>query len=60
MLKIEFETDNAAFEGDMCTEEVAAILRKIADRLESRGSADDCGTVTDSNGNTVGTWECSR
>ena len=60
MFKVAFRTDNAAFDGDMYTEEVAAILRKLADRLEGMGAADATGNLTDTNGNVVGTWTGSR
>lgn len=55
MFKIEFETDNAAFE-DMQTEEVARILREIADKVENGSFSFACGVVRDYNGNTVGKW----
>jgi CBS domain-containing protein len=42
--------DNAAFEDDPL-EEVARILRAVADRIES---GNDEGPVRDENGNTVG------
>jgi len=53
MLKIEFETDNAAFaEGGVL--EVARVLRSVADRVEG-GEIE--GPLTDSNGNRIGSWE---
>lgn len=55
MLRIEFETDNDAFE-DSLTSEVARILREIANKIEN---GDDLGggSVKDVNGNTIGSWE---
>ena len=54
--RLSIETDNAAFE-DYPGQEVARILRKLADRVDSCGddleSADGVGLV-DYNGNTVG------
>ena len=55
MLKIEFETENAAFH-DNLTGECARILRALADRLDAFGDASDNGLLRDSNGNLVGTW----
>jgi hypothetical protein len=52
MLKIEIETDNAAFEYPR--EECARILRDIADSLEGGRNG---GVCIDANGNRVGTWE---
>jgi hypothetical protein len=48
--KIEFDTDNAAFDGQWAPE-TARILRNIADKIEN-GKAS--GKVLDENGNTVG------
>lgn len=51
--RLEFETDNAAFEGDQKLFECARILRRAADQLFSgRGSAE----IRDVNGNLVGAW----
>ncbi len=58
MFKLEFATDNAAFESAP-ESEVARILREIADRIEGAGSARGLtigGKVADENGNTVGKW----
>lgn len=67
MFKLKIETDNAAFRDPYCDsedecdpahvlasrEEVARILRKVADKVES-----DCvqGAVYDANGNRVGNF----
>ena len=53
MFKIEFATDNAAFD-DHPQYEVARILRMAADRVADGNTS---GQVRDGNGNTVGTWE---
>ena len=50
-MKIEFNTDNAAFE-DLQSESVR-ILRDIAKKIESGKVA---GKIVDINGNTCGTW----
>lgn len=56
MLKIEFETDNAAFGDGNATYETARILRNIADRI--KGGATEGGAY-DFNGNHVGKWSVS-
>ena len=56
MLKIEFETDNAAFFDGNATHETARILRNIADRIESGATE---GGAHDFNGNRVGKWSVS-
>lgn len=52
--RIEIKTDNAAFEDDPGYE-VARILRKLADRVESEGL--DQVRLMDINGNCVGSVE---
>lgn len=57
-LKIEIKTDNAAF-GDTaieCGEEVARILRELAERIEADGPPEVGGRygAYDANGNCVG------
>jgi hypothetical protein len=54
--KMQFETDNAAFEGDPAPE-IARILRQTAEAIES-GCAHSL--VKDVNGNTVGQWKLSE
>ena len=54
MLTLKVDTDNAAFEGDLLTEECARILRYVADQLEGECRTD--GTILDANGNRVGKW----
>lgn len=54
MFKLEFTTDNAAFEGDDGANEVARILKKIANAVSGDGS--EGGTIHDFNGNKVGQW----
>jgi hypothetical protein len=53
MLRIEFETDNAAF-NDAPEFEVARILREMADRIELLGGGFYSGPVRDVNGNKIG------
>jgi hypothetical protein len=48
-------TDNAAFEGDLCGEELARILFELATRVTPAGSlTKDEWTLRDVNGNVVG------
>jgi hypothetical protein len=49
--QLEIKTGNAAFEGDLWSEEVAHILRKTAKLIEA-GFAE--GVIHDTNGNKVG------
>lgn len=56
--KVEFSTDNAAFECDGATVtgrniEIARILRQIAEQVDND---EESGSVRDANGNKVGTW----
>lgn len=52
LVKIEFETGNAAFE-DSTTEEIALILERLAKKFREDGDLDGhC--LLDTNGNTVG------
>ena len=53
MFTLTLHTDHAAFEGGQRTLEIARILRTLASRLLLQGLEDS--TITDSNGNTVGT-----
>ena len=58
MFKIEFSTDNAAFDesdGYQAEREIRDILHKIAYYVTHHG--DKSGMVRDSNGNTIGKWE---
>lgn len=56
MFKLKIRTDNAAFE-DGAPQELARVLRKLADRLDQTAAGeDDGGTVRDVNGNLVGDW----
>ena len=53
---VQFSMDNAAFDGQP-SEEVARILRQIAQRIEDEGDVPEFFTnCRDSNGNTVGTY----
>lgn len=51
-MKIQFKTDNAAFEENRELE-VADILKRIAYRVEEGATE---GVIMDSNGNKVGHW----
>jgi len=57
MFKIEFETDNAAFQDGDGPAEVARILQILAVKVEDGQTS---GTVRDINGNTVGSWSYER
>lgn len=52
-MRIEFTTDNAAFEDK--ENEIAWILKKLARQIEEEGQKH--GAILDSNGNKVGFWE---
>lgn len=54
MFKLQFSTENAAFEGDSKWMEIDTILRAVADRA---GDGQTSGIIRDSNGNRVGQWE---
>lgn len=57
---VAFKTDNAAFDGLDGDQEIARILRAIADSMDGTGqSANPYGTpnrIRDINGNRVGYW----
>ena len=53
MLKLQFKTENAAFEGDLKWMEAGEILRAIADQASDGRTF---GTIRDSNGNRIGEW----
>lgn len=55
---LDFDMDNAAFEGDAAEGEVARILRNIAEKIEIAGLTE--GAVYDINGNRVGAYEVIR
>lgn len=57
MFKLEFETGNAAFDGDLAWMEIDTILRAVADRA---GDGQTSGTIRDSNGNRIGAWRFDR
>lgn len=57
MFKLEFETGNAAFDGDLAWMEIDTILRAVADRA---GDGQTSGTIHDSNGNRIGAWRLDR
>lgn len=53
-LRVEIETDNAAFDPPHRSAELARIMRTIAARIEA---GETRGVVWDVNGNNVGDWE---
>lgn len=53
MFKLEIDTGNAAFDGGACRDEVARILRKVADQIEGQYNA---AIVQDINGNNCGAY----
>lgn len=55
MFKMDFATDNAAFD-DMPATESARILREIARKIET-GEQLGGGPIRDANGNRIGHWE---
>lgn len=57
MFKLEFETGNAAFDGDLAWMEIDTILRAVADRA---GDGQTSGTIRNSNGNRIGAWRLDR
>lgn len=57
MFKLEFETGNAAFDGDLAWMEIDTILRAVADRA---GDGQTSGAIRDSNGNRIGAWRFDR
>lgn len=59
MFKLQFETENAAFDDDARgTYEVARILEKLASDI--RDSRRGSGTLYDQNGNLVGSWSWAQ
>ncbi|GAA3751143.1 hypothetical protein GCM10022379_19530 [Micromonospora maritima] len=51
MLRVEIETDNAAFQNGQAAEEAARLLREAADRIADGATI---GGLRDHNGNNVG------
>lgn len=61
MVKIEFDTINAAFE-DCPPFEAARIIRETAEKIEImeyNGRLSDGGIIRDANGNRIGQWSAS-
>ena len=54
MFTVTIETDNAAF--DNPGDELARILRKLAERVGDVDGRHDSGKVMDVNGNSIGEW----
>ncbi len=65
MLTLNIDTENAAFDGRDAEAELARILRKLADQIETGltdiddGERSGTGFVYDINGNKTGTWAAS-
>ena len=58
MVRIEFNTDNAAFEGDAgMIEETTRILLRLVQKI---GAGLEAGSILDVNGNRIGSWDISR
>lgn len=57
MFVLQFETNNAAFEGEMLAAECARILRNLAQKVQA---GQDSGSVVDVNGNKCGTWHLEQ
>lgn len=56
MFKLEFATDNAAFDGDPWPE-IDRILRDVSERASFGQSG---GPIRDVNGNRIGEWSATR
>lgn len=56
-VKIQFSTDNAAFDPPFAHTEAARILRELADRLDNEPDPQPRYVLRDANGNTVGAAE---
>ena len=56
MVRIEFETENAAFE-DGGREEITRILLRLIQKI---GAGLEAGSILDVNGNRIGSWDIAR
>lgn len=56
MFKLQFATDNAAFDDEARGPEAARILRQIAENIET-GAQLGGGPIKCANGHTIGHWE---
>lgn len=55
--ELKIKCDNAAFQDGACSDEIARILRKMAEKIEAYGPTEIvAGRVLDSNGNVVGNY----
>lgn len=57
MFKLEFETDNAAFDGDDIVTETVRILRAVAERIEDGSERP---SIRDINGHIIGRYELTQ
>jgi hypothetical protein len=53
-MEIKFSTNNAAFEGEGKWQEIARVIRDVADHVV--GSNHTSGVIMDINGNKIGRW----
>lgn len=61
MLKVQFSTDNAAFDGEARNLEIGGMLRDLANRIERLECHEGAQwIIRDRNGNRVGTLELSE
>lgn len=63
MFRLTIQTDNAAFDDDNFSHELARILRQLAERAENLSPPADKSyseVVRDINGNRIGEWECTK
>lgn len=59
-LKLTMDMDNAAFHETTPGDEVATILRRLADEIEGSNMEDEAIKLMDTNGNSVGWMETEK
>lgn len=57
MFKLQFDTDNAAFEDGADAAEIRRILQEVAERVACNWIS---GPINDINGNTIGWWSYEK
>ena len=55
--RVQFDTNNAAFDGPDATDEIERVLRRVGAKV---ATGEREGVVQDTNGNTIGKWRWSR
>lgn len=60
MVRIEFKTDNAAFEGDGTAASLEEITRILLRLVQKIGAGLEAGSILDVNGNRIGSRDISR